>query len=210
MADKHHQPGTKSLDPRSTPTQRRSRARREQILEVAGGLLEKLGTHNLTTIRIAEEVGISVGTLYHYFPNKQAILYAMGQQWLEQMAVTLENDGRQLPRSSSRFVEQFVDHMLALYRQQRGLLHLVQGMFAIPELMPLDEQHDELVIDHVAGHLARGSKALPLAERQRIGRAFHEISHALLLVVVNQSQTRGSKTLKELRLLLQTLLDSHA
>ncbi|GGD63211.1 TetR/AcrR family transcriptional regulator [Lacimicrobium alkaliphilum] len=200
--------GRKPLGPRSTPIQKRSKARREQILDVAAGLLEKLGSNSLTTIRIAEEVGISVGTLYHYFPNKEAILYAMGQHWLEEMATTLESPDNQ-PVNVETFVEHFVQQILKLYRQQNGLLHLVQGMFAIPQLMPLDQQHDDLVIDYVANSLPALGIDKAKAERQRIGRSFHEVSHALLLVVVNQSPRRGNSTLAELKLLLRSLLNSH-
>ncbi|GAA0355538.1 TetR/AcrR family transcriptional regulator [Bowmanella denitrificans] len=199
---------SKPLQPRNLPSQKRSIARQEQILEVAGELLEKLGPAALTTIRIAEEVGISVGTLYHYFPNKEAILHAMGQRWLQQMANTLTQDEHYSPATLQEFVELFVNHMHQLYRKQRGLLHLVQGMFAIPQLMTLDEQHDELVINHVASRLEKLGVPLPLSERQRIGRTFHETSHALLLVVVNQSKPRGSKTLEELKRMLHTLAQS--
>jgi AcrR family transcriptional regulator len=196
----------KSLTPRTKPSQKRSIARREQILEVAAGLLERLGPSALTTIRIAQEVGISVGTLYHYFPNKEAILHAMGEHWLEQMAKTLDEQSQLDLTDVDTFVAKFVSQMNKLYRLQKGLLHLVQGMFAIPQLMPLDEQHDELVIAYVSKSLPMLGIQLSLSERQRIGRSFHEVSHALLLVVAHQNQKRATTTLTELNLLLATLL----
>lgn len=199
----------KSLIPRTQPSQKRSIARREQILEVAAGLLERLGPSALTTIRIAQEVGISVGTLYHYFPNKEAILHAMGEHWLEQMAKALNEQHPLALVDVDSFVAIFVKQMNKLYRLQKGLLHLVQGMFAIPQLMPLDEQHDELVINYVSKSLPKLGIRLSLVERQRIGRSFHEVSHALLLVVAHQNQRRASATLAELNLLLASLLKSH-
>jgi AcrR family transcriptional regulator len=199
----------KSLTPRTKPSQKRSIARREQILEVAAGLLEKLGPSALTTIRIAQEVGISVGTLYHYFPNKEAILHAMGEHWLEQMAKALNEQNPLAPADVDSFVAMFVNQMNKLYRLQKGLLHLVQGMFAIPQLMPLDEQHDELVISYVSKSLPTLGITLSPAERQRIGRSFHEVSHALLLVVAHQNKRRATCTLVELNLLLTTLLKSY-
>lgn len=199
----------KSLTPRTKPSQKRSIARREQILEVAAGLLEKLGPNALTTIRIAQEVGISVGTLYHYFPNKEAILHAMGEHWLDQMARALNEQSQLVVTDIDTFVAKFVSQMNKLYRLQKGLLHLVQGMFAIPQLMPLDEQHDELVIAYVSRSLPMLGINLSLSERQRIGRSFHEVSHALLLVIVHQNQKRAKNTLAELNLLLASLLSFH-
>ena len=66
-----------NLKPRSAPVQGRSIKRSKEILDATGELLERVGMHDLTTNVIAREVGISVGSLYHYFPNKHAILYAM-------------------------------------------------------------------------------------------------------------------------------------
>ncbi|MDF2177062.1 TetR/AcrR family transcriptional regulator [Aliiglaciecola sp. CAU 1673] len=200
----------KSLAPRNKPSQQRSIERRQQILEVAAELLERLGANDFTTIKIAEAVGISVGTLYHYFPNKEAILHAMGQHWLEQIEATLDQIAQEPWSNAGEFVDTFVTQMLALYRLQKGLLHLVQNLFALPHLMPLDERHDEVVIKHVIKGLVRLGYQKEESELERIGRAFHEVSHALLLVVVHQSKSRGEKTLADLRCLLTALLDRHA
>lgn len=200
----------KPLAPRNLPAQQRSIERRQQILEVAAELLERLGANEFTTIRIAEAVGISVGTLYHYFPNKEAILHAIGQHWLEQIEATLAQIQQASWQDTSEYVETFIHDMLVLYRQQKGLLHLVQNLFALPHLMPLDEKHDEVVIQHVVQGLVRLGYRAETSELERIGRAFHEVSHALLLVVVHQSQSRGDKTLSDLRCLLIALLNRHA
>ena len=72
------------------PMQQRSRQRREEILLITGVLLERVGFDGLTTILIARELKISVGSLYHYFPNKQAILYAMAEHWLAEYSLAHE------------------------------------------------------------------------------------------------------------------------
>ncbi|MCX4161884.1 MULTISPECIES: TetR/AcrR family transcriptional regulator [Paraburkholderia] len=48
------------------------------------------GLQRLTTIRVAERAGVSVGTLYQYFPQKQALLFAVLQRHLERVARTME------------------------------------------------------------------------------------------------------------------------
>ena len=58
---------------------------REKILNVTSDLLKTVGLDDLTTILIAKKVGISIGTLYHYFPNKHAILYALSELWVEKL-----------------------------------------------------------------------------------------------------------------------------
>ncbi len=62
---------------RRTPKQRRSRVIVSAILEAGRRLLEAEGPRALTTNRIAERAGVSIGSLYRYFPNKQAIVAAI-------------------------------------------------------------------------------------------------------------------------------------
>lgn len=69
-----------AIKPRKQPQQARSRQMQADILEAAIRVLETWGMTGFTTIRIAEAAGISVGSLYQYFPNKQAILFALQRQ----------------------------------------------------------------------------------------------------------------------------------
>ena len=70
----------RTLTPRNAPIQKRALERRAKILEVTAELLEEVGQDDLTTILVAKRAEMSVGTLYHYFPNKYAILYALAEQ----------------------------------------------------------------------------------------------------------------------------------
>jgi AcrR family transcriptional regulator len=63
--------------PRRLPVQARSTQLVAAILKAAVRVLEREGAQRFTTIRVAEEAGVSVGSLYQYFPNKQAILYRL-------------------------------------------------------------------------------------------------------------------------------------
>lgn len=60
--------------PRKTPRQARSRATVEAILEAATRILEEEGLAGMTTNRTAELAGVSIGSLYQYFPSRDAIL----------------------------------------------------------------------------------------------------------------------------------------
>src|SRR5215475_9597924 len=67
---------------RRKPTQARARATIDMIFEATARIIERDGMAALNTNRIAERAGISIGTLYEYFPNKDAILIAMARQRL--------------------------------------------------------------------------------------------------------------------------------
>ena len=69
------------------PRQERSRYKVELILEATMQLLEKHGIEQLTTNAVAATAGVSIGTLYQYFPNKQAIFDALADREIAAMSV---------------------------------------------------------------------------------------------------------------------------
>ena len=70
------------LEPRKLPVQQRSRATVEEILSAAAQVFEARGYAAGTTNRIAERAGVSIGTLYQYFPSKEAIAVALLETYL--------------------------------------------------------------------------------------------------------------------------------
>ena len=72
-----------SLAPRKFPRQERSRRTVDRILEAAAQVLHDAGYTSATTNDIALEAGISVGSLYQYFPNKDAILVALTRRHID-------------------------------------------------------------------------------------------------------------------------------
>ncbi len=85
-----------SLKPRKTPRQARSAVTVDAISEATIQVLLVEGARRLTTTRVAERAGVSVGTMYQYFPHKQALLYAVLQQHLGTVAEAVEAACRQL------------------------------------------------------------------------------------------------------------------
>ncbi|MGP4022502.1 TetR/AcrR family transcriptional regulator [Actinomadura sp. 3N407] len=78
-------PGTpRPLRPRKTPRQSRSAATDERILDAAARVFVEHGYAAGTTNRIAEAAGLSIGSLYQYFPNKDAILLQLARRHVEQ------------------------------------------------------------------------------------------------------------------------------
>jgi AcrR family transcriptional regulator len=64
------------MQPRKQPVQQRSTATVTAILDATIQVLTAIGKERLTTTRVAERAGVSVGTLYQYFPNKRSLLQA--------------------------------------------------------------------------------------------------------------------------------------
>ena len=78
------------LEPRKTPIQARSTACVNAILDATIQVLLKMGKERLTTTRVALRAGVSVGTLYQYFPNKSALLQAALKRHLDEVTNAVE------------------------------------------------------------------------------------------------------------------------
>jgi AcrR family transcriptional regulator len=79
------------IDPRKKPLQARSAQLVADILEAAIRVLTNEGAARFTTIRVAEAAGVSVGSLYQYFPNKQAILFRLQVDEWQRTGAVLES-----------------------------------------------------------------------------------------------------------------------
>jgi len=73
---------TPLISSRKQPQQARSTSLVAAILEAATQVLAKEGAQRFTTARVAEKAGVSVGSVYQYFPNKAAILFRLqSEEW---------------------------------------------------------------------------------------------------------------------------------
>ena len=83
-------PLTPVLKPRKTPVQARSVATVDAIMEATIQVLGTDGIKDLTTTKVAERAGVSVGSLYQYFPNKESLLDGVLERYLDGVTDTLE------------------------------------------------------------------------------------------------------------------------
>jgi len=79
-----------TLKPRKTPLQARSNLTVEAILQATLQVLTTIGKERLTTTRVAARAGVSVGTLYQYFPNKSALLQATLRRHMDHVRRSIE------------------------------------------------------------------------------------------------------------------------
>ncbi len=101
------------VGPRKQPTQERSKHTVSAILEATIRVLDEVGGEALTTTRVAEVAGVSVGTLYQYFPNRDALLNALLADHLEAAISAVEREcaacaGVALAEAAPRVVRAFL------------------------------------------------------------------------------------------------------
>jgi AcrR family transcriptional regulator len=95
---------------RRTPLQERSNETVHRILDAGSSLLARIPLEQVTTNRIAEEAGLSVGGLYRFFPDKQAIIDAIAVSRMEQFRGRLEQEfSSGLPEDGPQFLGKVID-----------------------------------------------------------------------------------------------------
>lgn len=144
------------LAQRRRPAQLRALQTVDLVLEAAASEIEREGLDKLTTKRIAAAAGLSVGALYEYFPNKQAVVHALVTHWLLRVAQAVDEVH---PRhGGSRDVMSYLNDQFMLvaqlYEDSPGLGVLIHTLDAVPELSQLTRDHDDRVTASVSSALA--------------------------------------------------------
>ncbi|MGJ0425720.1 TetR/AcrR family transcriptional regulator [Methylocystis sp.] len=120
-----------TLKPRKTPVQARSAATVETLHMAAIQVLLQGGLSRCTTTRIAERAGISVGSLYQYYPNRDALLAGVLERHLEGVASAVEracheHRGQQLSQMGTAFVVAFLAAKLRDPEEARALYSVAE------------------------------------------------------------------------------------
>lgn len=127
MTIKRHQETT--LNPRKKPLQKRSAATVTAIVEAAAHILERDGLSGYNTNAIAERAGVSIGSLYQYFPTKEAITRAL----IERETGLLMENLQALPHEES--ADKVLEAMIHAAIQQQFLRP------KLARLLDLEESH---------------------------------------------------------------------
>ncbi len=145
---------------RRQPQQARSRARVEAILGAADRILAQQGYEALTMRRIAEEAGVPVGSIYQFYPDKSAVVDALGRRYLDAFETALDTlVERALKGELTDPVGMMVDVYAELFRSQSGGMALWAGRHLSPELARADEASNALIaagLRRIVEHLSGG------------------------------------------------------
>ncbi|WP_144222786.1 TetR/AcrR family transcriptional regulator [Mesorhizobium amorphae] len=105
--------------PRREPTQKRSRERVERMLAVASALIAEKGSDALRMGEVAEKAGVSIGSLYQFFPDKSAIIRALADRYQKESETCISEalaevrDRKGLEKAFSELVDIYYGIFLA-------------------------------------------------------------------------------------------------
>jgi AcrR family transcriptional regulator len=167
------------LLPRRAPLQARARERVEQILQATVELLADQSAESLTTAAIAARARVPIGSVYHYFPSKEAILVDLaGRKFQRVDGAFALRLGRELDRLPwRRALELAVDESVAAFRSDPTYVTVWRAMRSSPAFRPVamaseDEFVRVLCALPLLSTLPRPRMAVATRTAIRMGNAF--------------------------------------
>ncbi|MEH0548415.1 TetR/AcrR family transcriptional regulator [Streptomyces sp. B21-105] len=156
---------------RRTPRQARSRARLALMLEAAERILVDEGVEALTTTRVAAEAKVSVGSLYQYLPDRNAIIDALATGYFARLEGVM--DDLVLAAAQERWddpVGVLIDTYAEVYRTEHGFRALWFGSGLTERTRAADREHKGRMADGIR----RVLRALGVAgDDEALARAGH-------------------------------------
>jgi AcrR family transcriptional regulator len=135
------------VKPRRPPVQQRSKATVEAVLTATAQVFEEKGYGGGTTNRIAEAAGVSIGTLYQYFPSKEALAVALLERHIEETQRQMrEWVGHMLTERHTLHgaLADYIGGMLNVHSQRPRLQHILLEETPLPDhvhRLLLDAEH---------------------------------------------------------------------
>ncbi len=210
MAEQEKKTRRARVEPRKRPQQKRSAIMVERILSSALQIVQAEGVEGASTISIAEHAGLSVGSIYQYFPNKDAIVLELARRWLSEFPEgisTAQNDPS--PMSWEEFAQQihaFVQRLGGLYKAHSALIPIVNSMYTKAGLEEIVRTHDAQIVSMHAQWLKAINPALDDASADRLGLLMLDMGHACLSAAVRSSKSQFEPMLKDIETMHLELL----
>lgn len=178
---------------RRAPSQNRSRKTVDRILDAARRILSEEGAGAFNTNRIAREAGASVGSLYEYFPDKDAIIDRVSEEIAQKETESvLDLLRKKSGESPAAVVESVVGLLLELYRTHLSLYRGVRTIRAVRESVGT-RPAEQLIMEEVRTILAPYAKQLGIVNLDRTSFTLFHLVESLSFQMVEQGEARWGK-----------------
>jgi AcrR family transcriptional regulator len=142
--------GNARSDEVRAPRQLRSLQRVEQILAAAKDIITIKGTTGLTIVEIAQMAGVTPGSMYQYFPNKGAIVTALGAQYLKEFGEKIGEALSTTPNSKADLLDLLGTLLMEYYKVHREdpvVRDILMGVAVDKSLQDLNEEDTKKTVE---------------------------------------------------------------
>lgn len=184
------------------PQQKRAVETYERILDVATRQLVELGVERISTNLIAAQADITVPTLYRYFPNKYAVLMALGDrlmtrqnaliaEWLEQIRKIDD------PAALMDEIHSLISRTIALTRATPGALAISLSLRAVPALQDVRLNSHRAMSDAITDEFSRHLPHIPREKIWERMRLSVELSYAAIEMALEEPRVSDTRIAAE-------------
>jgi AcrR family transcriptional regulator len=189
---------------RALPQQKRGQERIDKLLGAAAKLFAKVGYEETTTNAIAREARTSIGSLYQFFPNKEAILNALAGRYLEELHAVHEQvlgkDAVQIPLPE--LYDRIIRSLADFHASHPGFQQLFYGSTTSKHLAAAAEQLKQECIARVEGLMAARNPEIDPARRNLLAVLNVEIIKTMLPLAQSSDPTTRGRLIEETKTLL--------
>lgn len=163
-----------SIVPRKQPTQARAQERVQRILKTAERLLANEGYEVFSTNRVAKEAKVNIASLYQYFPNKQALIFAINRKMLDVvLELFAEFEQSWKDRNWKDVLDILTADILTSNQHIRLVKALDQAAAQSPELQTMEWQHAESLSQFYSRLLKHYGSSWSESDRLNAGRMIY-------------------------------------
>lgn len=189
---------------RRLPQQARSRQRVNQILDAAAQVFEEVGYDAASTELISKRAETSIGSLYRFFPDKSAILYALAERYAQQMQelAAAKMNASMVRQPLAQVLSDIIDAFDSFYTSQPSCRMVMLQSRVSAEIQTVNQRADREIVKQVEAFFALRQPKMPTEQRQLAALVSVEISGTLQLLSLAQDDKRRQQLVDETKQVL--------
>jgi AcrR family transcriptional regulator len=191
------------LNPRKSAVQGRAKETVKSIVQAAAHILEKTGLDKINTNQIAKKAGVSIGSLYQYFPTKESIFFKLIEVKLDQYYREFEEEVFNKDYDSKEdFLDDTVEKICEIFEKQKKL-RLVLFYFIPRGLTPKIQRMENKFQKALVIKLQSFD---PSIEHHQVNIKAYVVIHAIIGIIHSTLGENRDFNLKELKLEINQLI----
>jgi AcrR family transcriptional regulator len=191
---------------RRSPVQARAKERIERVLDAAEEVFVDVGYEAATTNQIAAQAGTSIGSIYEFFGNKQAVARALADRYLTELTALYDEVVVDDPRGRDAIVAKVVDALDGFYTKHPGLGPLLRGCRGSEDLQAAGQSLQARLVDHVDRLIAVRRVGADPARRHVVAEMCADVLRCVLDEVADKPEEERKALVAELKLVLISYL----
>lgn len=176
----------------------------EKVLDAAESVIAEVGIDHATTNAIAARAGSGMGSLYHFFPNKEAIVQALSERYSRRMRALVDYPSR--PELAgvplARLADLVVDPLVAFMRRSPAYWHVFHAAHAAGTTGACEDDLYQVIVSNVDVLIGARAPHVTPARRRVLAMVMVELVHALLAAAFQAPAKQRRPIIRETKRLL--------